>query len=112
MGGKSCPLNSFHGLDIDWNRPGQPRPAQALCNMAQAVPGGFSPGCNLACRPGFRRPEDRPGPLRTLVAEFCNPVRQRGRRCIITGRLALQAEYNVWVGFEAAHIFPIAHEAH
>ena len=46
------------------------------------------------------------------VAEFRNSVRQRDRRCVITGRPALRAEYGNWRGFEAAHIFPLAYEAH
>ena len=46
----------------------------------------------------------------TRVAEFRDSVRQRDRRCVITGQLVLQAEYNIWWGFEAAHIFPLAYE--
>ncbi|KAF8428149.1 hypothetical protein EV426DRAFT_635638 [Tirmania nivea] len=44
------------------------------------------------------------------VAEFRDAVRQRDRRCLVTGRPAVDAEYYMWFGFEAAHIFPIAYE--
>jgi hypothetical protein len=44
------------------------------------------------------------------VQEFCDAVRSRDRRCVITGKEALGAPYNVWTGFEAAHIFPLAYE--
>ena len=46
----------------------------------------------------------------TRVAEFREAVRQRDRRCIITGRLVLRADYDIWRGFEATHIFPIAYK--
>ena len=48
----------------------------------------------------------------TRVAEFRKAVRQRDQRCVITGRPALDAEYDIWRGFEAAHIFPLAYEGH
>ena len=40
--------------------------------------------------------------------EFRNQVRQRDRRCVITGRINLDAPADRWIGFEAAHIFPLA----
>ena len=48
----------------------------------------------------------------TRVGEFREAVRQRDRRCIITGRPALSADYDIWTGFEAAHIFPLAYQGH
>ncbi|RPB27384.1 hypothetical protein L211DRAFT_860438 [Terfezia boudieri ATCC MYA-4762] len=44
------------------------------------------------------------------VAEFREAVRQKNRRCVITGEVA-EAEYGIWRGFEAAHIFPLAYES-
>jgi hypothetical protein len=46
------------------------------------------------------------------VQAFCDAVRSRDRRCVITGREALGAPYGIWTGFEAAHIFPLAYEQH
>lgn len=46
----------------------------------------------------------------TRVAVFRDPIRERDRRCVITGRVALNAEYGDWTGFQAAHIFPLAYE--
>ncbi|KAH0607772.1 uncharacterized protein H6S33_002806 [Morchella sextelata] len=46
------------------------------------------------------------------LAAFRDAVRERDRRCVITGEEALDAEYGIWEGFEAAHIFPLAHEGH
>ena len=37
-------------------------------------------------------------------------MRQRDRRCILTGRAAIMASYGNWVSFEATHIFPLAYE--
>jgi hypothetical protein len=48
----------------------------------------------------------------TRVAGFRDAVRDRDRRCVITGRPALSAQYGIWRGFEAAHIFPLAYEGH
>lgn len=47
----------------------------------------------------------------TRVAELRDSVRQRDRRCIITGRSAMNARGS-WTGFEAAHIFPLAYEGY
>jgi hypothetical protein len=46
----------------------------------------------------------------TRIKSFCNAVRLRDKRCIITGAKVLGAQYNRWHGFEAAHIFPLAYE--
>ena len=46
------------------------------------------------------------------VQVFRNAVRSRDRRCVITGKEALGAPYDIWDGFEAAHIFPLAYEEH
>ena len=48
----------------------------------------------------------------TRVAEFREAVRQRDRRCVITRRPAVNAEFGNWRGFEAAHIFPLAYDGH
>ncbi|KAL0633043.1 hypothetical protein Q9L58_008053 [Maublancomyces gigas] len=48
----------------------------------------------------------------TRVTAFRDAVRDRDRRCAITGKRAHRADYNIWRGFEAAHIFPLAYEAH
>jgi len=47
----------------------------------------------------------------TRVAEFRDVVRQRDRGCVITGEEA-EAQYDMWLGFEAARIFPLAYEDH
>ncbi|KAH0547708.1 hypothetical protein FGG08_000197 [Glutinoglossum americanum] len=48
----------------------------------------------------------------TRAASFRDAVRQRDRRCVITGKEALRAEHGIWRGFEVAHIFPLAYEQH
>jgi hypothetical protein len=48
----------------------------------------------------------------TRVQSFCDTVRSRDRRCVISGKEAKGADYNFWFGFEAAHIFPLACEGH
>ena len=39
---------------------------------------------------------------------FRDQVRTRDRRCVITGRINHDADADMWTGFEAAHIFPLA----
>ncbi|KAF8533552.1 HNH endonuclease-domain-containing protein [Trichophaea hybrida] len=48
----------------------------------------------------------------TRVAVFRDAVRERDRRCVVTGKPALRADHGIWRGFEAAHIFPLAYEGH
>jgi len=48
----------------------------------------------------------------TRVAVFRDAVRERDRRCVVTGEPALRADHGIWRGFEAAHIFPLAYEGH
>jgi hypothetical protein len=48
----------------------------------------------------------------TRIIAFHDAVRERDRRCVITGEPALRAQYGLWDGFQAAHIFPLAHEEH
>ena len=48
----------------------------------------------------------------TRVGGFCDAVRERDRRCVITGKPALRAQHGIWRGFEVAHIFPLAYEGH
>ncbi|KAF1811692.1 hypothetical protein P152DRAFT_459162 [Eremomyces bilateralis CBS 781.70] len=43
---------------------------------------------------------------------FRDAVRSRDRRCVISGEVAISAQFDRWDGFEAAHIFPIAYEGH
>ena len=43
---------------------------------------------------------------------FRNAVRARDGRCVITGEIAVEAFRNMWSGFQAAHVFPLAHEDH
>lgn len=46
----------------------------------------------------------------TRIQAFVDAVRSRDRRCVITGRRVLTAQYDDWTGFEAAYIFPLAYE--
>lgn len=46
----------------------------------------------------------------TRVQAFTDAVRSRDLRCVITGQVVINAEYDDWCGFEAAHIFPLAYE--
>ncbi|KAF1810201.1 hypothetical protein P152DRAFT_401644 [Eremomyces bilateralis CBS 781.70] len=43
---------------------------------------------------------------------FRDAVRSRDRRCVISGEVAVAAQFDRWDSFEAAHIFPIAYEGH
>ncbi|PUU75871.1 hypothetical protein B9Z19DRAFT_1089387 [Tuber borchii] len=46
----------------------------------------------------------------TRVESFIHSVRDRDRRCIITGRSAVMAGVSFWENFEAVHVFPLAYE--
>ena len=48
----------------------------------------------------------------TRIASFRDAIRERDRRCVITGRPVLQPELGIWICFEVAHIFPLAYEDH
>jgi hypothetical protein len=48
----------------------------------------------------------------TRVKSFCDAVRSRDRRCVISGKKAINAYRDNWRGFEAAHIFPLAYEGY
>jgi hypothetical protein len=48
----------------------------------------------------------------TCVEAFCNAVRARDGRCVISGEVAVEAEFDNWTGFEAAHVFPLAYKGH
>ncbi|KAG0138525.1 hypothetical protein HOY82DRAFT_631065 [Tuber indicum] len=50
--------------------------------------------------------------LGTRVDALRDAVRDRDQACIIIGMRATLASYGYWFGFEATHIFPLAHEAH
>jgi hypothetical protein len=45
------------------------------------------------------------------VRDFRDAVRDRDRRCLITGEEA-EDERGNWSGYEVAHVFPLAHEGH
>lgn len=49
-------------------------------------------------------------PTGTRVTSFSDAVRQRDRRCVITGRRARLAHLGSWDTFETTHIFPLAYE--
>ncbi|KAF2185832.1 hypothetical protein K469DRAFT_707505 [Zopfia rhizophila CBS 207.26] len=49
----------------------------------------------------------------TRVAAFTEAVRNRDRRCVITGAIVYTLDgFDFWTGFEAAHVFPLAYEGH
>jgi hypothetical protein len=48
----------------------------------------------------------------TRTQAFRDAVRSRDRRCVISGKEAVNAQYDNWRGFEAAHIFPLAYEGY
>lgn len=41
---------------------------------------------------------------------FRKGVRERDGNCVISGAKNWVAQWDVWLGFEAAHIFPLEHE--
>ncbi|KAF1812074.1 hypothetical protein P152DRAFT_466867 [Eremomyces bilateralis CBS 781.70] len=49
----------------------------------------------------------------TRVASFCESVRSRDRKCVISGlNIITLGGIDIWDGFEASHIFPLAYESH
>ena len=48
----------------------------------------------------------------TNTKEFCHAIRERDRRCVITGKGARNATVGCWVGLDATHVFPPAYEDH
>jgi hypothetical protein len=44
----------------------------------------------------------------TRIQTFCNAVRSRDRRCVITREVTIHADRGRRGGFEATHIFPLA----
>ncbi|KAK9320588.1 hypothetical protein V1517DRAFT_205545 [Lipomyces orientalis] len=46
----------------------------------------------------------------TTTDEFQHQVRARDRKCVITGTVNTDADYDHWTGFEAAHVFPLSCE--
>lgn len=42
---------------------------------------------------------------------FRNGVRARDGKCVISGEINDVAPWDVWVGFEAAHVFPLQQES-
>ncbi|KAG0134057.1 hypothetical protein HOY82DRAFT_482005 [Tuber indicum] len=51
-------------------------------------------------------------PAGTRVESFRDAVRERDRRCVITGTRVLLPHLGRWRGFEVTHIFPLAYEGH
>lgn len=43
-------------------------------------------------------------------SHFCNAVRARDQKCVITGRVNTLIPINMWTGLHAAHVFPMEHE--
>ncbi|KAF2183424.1 hypothetical protein K469DRAFT_710935 [Zopfia rhizophila CBS 207.26] len=49
----------------------------------------------------------------TRLAKFCEAVRSRDRRCVISGvNVITLGGIDIWDGLEAAHIFPLAYEGY
>lgn len=48
----------------------------------------------------------------TRLQSFRDSVRARDGKCMITGKAVLGAYRDHWKGFEAAHVFPLAHQGH
>lgn len=46
----------------------------------------------------------------TRVQSFRDAVRQRDGRCIVTKTPNLNRQYDSWVGFETAHVYPLVYE--
>ena len=46
----------------------------------------------------------------TRISSFRDAVRERDRRCVITGTRVLHPHLGRWMMFEVAHIFPLAYE--
>ena len=44
--------------------------------------------------------------------DFRRAIRERDRRCVMTGKGARNAAMGCWAGLEAAHVFPLAYEHH
>ena len=51
-------------------------------------------------------------PAVTHSQEFCHAIRERDRRCVMTGKGACGAAVGFWAGLETAHVFPLAYEDH
>jgi hypothetical protein len=69
---------------------------------------------------GFASVNNDPWLIRTIslttgtrVEAFCDAVRSRDRRCVVTGlEVPTIGSDRRWRGFEAAHVFPLAYEGH
>ena len=48
----------------------------------------------------------------TRSEDFCHAIRERDRRCVMTGKGAHRTTLRLWVGLDATHVFPLAHEDH
>lgn len=85
------------------------------------VDGAFVLDNQLACllmkKTGDFAVNDEPVLTRTISKQsgsrhesFCTAVRERDGRCLITGRRPVS--HDMWLGLEAAHIFPLAYYDH
>ncbi len=45
----------------------------------------------------------------TRTKTFCNAVRARDQRCVLTGREPMRPARGLWYPLQAAHIFPLAY---
>jgi len=43
--------------------------------------------------------------------DFRNGIRARDGKCVISGTVNIAAPFDIWAGFEAAHIFPLEKES-
>jgi hypothetical protein len=41
---------------------------------------------------------------------FCKGVRERDKRCVISGEVNSGAQWGCWAGFDASHVFPLEYE--
>ena len=48
----------------------------------------------------------------TRTRSFSDRVRARDSKCCISGQPVELARFGIFIGFEAAHIFPLAYEGH
>ena len=48
----------------------------------------------------------------TRTEDFRHAIRERDRRCVMTGKGASNATVGFWVGLDATHVFPLAYEHH
>ena len=79
----------------------------------------LQPGRYLICTAGSLMTNNEPwlarrgnGRPKIYTTTFRDAVRERDRRCVITGHRAVNAAYGFWGGFCATHIFPPEYAEH